>query len=146
MIVVATHADGLPHSTYKDQISKLQTKLQSLYGHTHPTISSTMHVVNCGDSKHMDQLRLSIYNTAVQYRPPRKWAGLVQRCRYCEINLLMSCSAPTKFKQWSPSDTEPLLEQKIPESYLKLQDIVRSLAHACSQQNRVPVFTRQEYL
>ena len=62
------------------------------------------------------------------------------------MNTPLLYSAPNKFKQFNPSDTEPLLEQKIPESYVKLQDIVRSLAHACSQQNRVPVFTRQEYL
>ena len=56
-------------------------------------------------------------------------------------------TAPNGFRRCTGQTLmQPLLEQKIPESYVKLQDIVRLLAHACSQQNRVPIFTRREYL
>ncbi len=40
---------------------------------------------------------------------------------------------------------EPLLEQPIPASYIKLQDIVRSLAHQCKAEHKIPIFNKEAY-
>lgn len=40
---------------------------------------------------------------------------------------------------------EFLLKQPVPASYIKLQDIVRELAHRCAAEHRVPIFTAKEY-
>lgn len=64
----------------------------------------------------------------------------------------ISFSAPTNLSVIRPADTEPLLEQKVPENFVKLQDVVRRLAHSYSQQNRenrktrAPILTRHQYL
>ena len=64
----------------------------------------------------------------------------------CVCVTSFSLLAPTNLSVGRPLDTEPLLEQKVPESFVKLQDIVRRLAQNCSQQNRAPVLTRLEYM
>lgn len=75
VIVVATHADSLPQAHYKAHVNSLQSRLKELYSSgpdsfAFPRICSVMHVVNSRDSRHMEQLRNYIYNTAVQYCPP----------------------------------------------------------------------------
>ena len=75
VIVVATHADSLPQANYKAHVAGLQRRLQEMYSHgpnnfAFPRICPVMHVVNCRDNKHVEQLRNYIYNTAVQYCPP----------------------------------------------------------------------------
>ena len=75
VIVVATHADSLPQSNYKSQVARLQNRLLELYSRSpdsfaYPRICPAMHMVNCKDSRHMDQLRNYIYSVAVQYCPP----------------------------------------------------------------------------
>ena len=44
------------------------------------------------------------------------------------------------------ADMDPLLEQPIPASYIKLQDIVRSLAQQCSLQGKIPIFSQKDYM
>jgi GTPase SAR1 family protein len=56
VIVVATHADGLPHSSYKDCVAQLQSRLKELYSHgedsfAYPKNCTPMHVVNCRDNE-----------------------------------------------------------------------------------------------
>ena len=56
VIVVATHADGLPHSNYKDCVTQLQSRLKELYSHgedsfAYPKNCTPMHVVNCRDNE-----------------------------------------------------------------------------------------------
>ena len=97
MIVVATHADGLPHSNYKDCVAQLQSRLKELYSHgedsfAYPKNCTPMHVVNCRDNKHMDQLRTVIYNTAVQYCPPRKCGNEMLLC-VCVCVCVCVCSS-----------------------------------------------------
>ena len=43
-------------------------------------------------------------------------------------------------------EIEPLLEQPIPESYIALQDIVRSLAVKCLNENQIPIFTKNAFM
>ena len=76
------------------------------------------------------------------------WYYCVCWCCVCVCVCVTSFSllAPTNLSVGRPLDTEPLLEQKVPESFVKLQDIVRRLAQNCSQQNRAPVLTRLEYM
>ena len=86
MIVVATHADGLAQNprnqaAYRDQIAALQAKFSQLYiqsvdSFAYPRIKDEMQVVSCRDSRHMEQLRGFIYNTAVRYFPPRECVGV----------------------------------------------------------------------
>ena len=57
-----------------------------------------------------------------------------------------ACQALTNTNVIRPPDMEPLLQQKVPETFVKLQDIVRRLAQDCSRENRAPILTRQEYL
>jgi len=40
----------------------------------------------------------------------------------------------------------PLLEQPIPASYIKLQDIVRDLAQQCSHGGRIPIYSKKDYM
>ena len=44
------------------------------------------------------------------------------------------------------ADMDPLLEQPIPASYIKLQDIVRSLAQKCSMEGRIPIYSQKDYM
>ena len=44
------------------------------------------------------------------------------------------------------AEMPPLLEQPIPEAYIKLQDTVRGLAMTCAAKGRVPIYTQKEYM
>ena len=101
VIVVATHADSLPQASYRDSVARLQSRLRDLYSRgtdsfAYARICSVMHVVNCKDCRHMEQLRNYIYNTAIQYCPPRKYIHvLVYTCTCtCTIMHIKECVCP----------------------------------------------------
>ena len=70
-----------------------------------------------------------------------------------EINF----NADSYFKSLSPSfflansshrkaaDKESLLQQPVPECYIKLQDIVRDHACKCIQEKKPPILNRREF-
>ena len=55
------------------------------------------------------------------------------------------CTLPHAAPSHLLESMEPLLEQPIPASYIKLQDIVRLLAQQCKEEHKIPIFNKEAY-